>query len=243
LDFITYGMVPQRLWLLGGYTSVGKSWLGIHFFKRFIEEDKPVLFISTEMSIDQVQARLISSYTDRPDIPMNNYMRGMLNKEQEEAIQETVDELAKKKYYIVDSAFKLSDIVRLIRYHQVSHGIKGVFVDYVQNIYVDDFKSEYQTLNDVSRKFQQEAINRELFICTFSQVNRASVAEDSQVMGFRGSGNLEAAADVAMTIKRDKDDDKARLLKVQKNRHGGIDDIKLNVNFEYGGIYEAGGNS
>jgi replicative DNA helicase len=236
LDFITYGMQPQRMWLIGGYTSVGKSWIGIHFAKQLLKAQVPTLIVTMEMSAEDVFTRLAASYLDRSDIKIKT----IIDKANTDKIDEydaaaiVVGELP---LYIVDNLNSWDQVSGIIRYYAHTFGIKAVLLDYVQNVATSK-ASEYEGLNVIVRDLQRMSVDLQLFVAAFSQINRESARSQSdEVFGFKGSGNLENAADVAMTLRKT-DDPKERMLIVGKNRHGDIANIPLWVNFDRGWVHE-----
>lgn len=239
LDFITDGMQRGMLWILGGYTSVGKSWFGIKFAQRHLDENVPTLFISLEMSAPQILWRLASCHIGRKDIPLKQIrMQTNLNEEQSKTVASTIEKIENQPFYIVDDVNSWAQMKSAILYYIYAHNVKCVVVDYVQNVIVPNTGGEYESLNTIVRELQHIAIKEDVFVCALSQVNRESArSSDSNVFGFKGSGNLEQAADVAMTI-RTGEDPMRRLISIGKNRHGSTGEIIMYCNFETGFIQE-----
>jgi replicative DNA helicase len=236
LDFITYGMQPQRMWLVGGYTSVGKSWVGIHFAKKLLEQGVKTLIITMEMSAEDVFTRLTAAYVNRQDIAINKIM-DKANKPQIEEYDAAALIVGELPLYIVDNLNNWEQVSGIIRYYAHTFGVQAVLLDYVQNVATSK-GSEYEGLNVIVWDLQRMSVDLNLFVVAFSQINRESArSQDNEVFGFKGSGNLENAADVAMTLRK-QDNPKERLLVVGKNRHGDIGEIHLWVNFDYGWITE-----
>lgn len=61
IDNILGGFVPQGLYILAARPGVGKSTIAINIAEN-IAKHTPVLFVSLEMSVEQIQARRISIY-------------------------------------------------------------------------------------------------------------------------------------------------------------------------------------
>lgn len=239
LDFLTMGMQPQRLWLVGGYTSIGKSWVGVQAVKQHLAAGIPTLWLSYEMAAEELMWRLCTSITDRSDITLNKVKNKIdLNEEQEAAFLETAKKVRGAPLYVIDNLSTWEESRMAILYHIYAHKVKCVVVDYVQNIILEKAASEYESLNRIIRDCQRIAVERDAFVMAFSQINRESARNNNErVFGYKGSGNLENAADVAITIRK-LDDEKRRLVVVGKNRNGATGEVMCYVNFEYGWITE-----
>lgn len=242
LDFITMGCQTKRLWLIGGYTSVGKSWLGVKIVNAHIDNKVPVLWLTFEMSAEELWWRLAVQRTARMAITLNNAKQKNLSTEDMVTFKKTLDELRPAAVYTVDHLARWDEAKLAISYYIYAHKIKCVVIDYVQNIVNSHSTSEYDALNEIIRDLQRIAVTNDVFICAFSQMNRESVREDEEyVFGFKGSGNLENAADVAMIYKAGSSnrDDPRRKLIVGKNRTGSTGEVFLYTNYAYGYIAEA----
>jgi replicative DNA helicase len=245
LDFITRGMQPNHLWIIGGYTSVGKSWLGVMAAKQFLLAKKRLLWLSFEMSGQELLWRLTASHLESPNLTIEALKIGKgLSKEEEALFQDRVKTLKTKSLYIVDNMTTWSEAKLAILYHIFAHKVDAVIVDYVQNIVVEKSPAEYDSLNVIIRDLQRMAVDNHIFILALSQLSRSYVQNESdKVFGFKGSGNLENAADVAIVFKTvtKEYDDNRRTLVVGKNRNGPIGDVQTRVLFANGIIKDASG--
>lgn len=240
LDFITMGCQPQHLWLIGGYTSVGKSWLGTRIVNAHLEQDIPVLWLSFEMSSEELWWRLSVQSLGRMTVTLNKAKQKDLDMDALRAFENKLKDMSEKPIYTIDHLSTWDETRMALNYYIYSHGVKCIVVDYVQNI-IGSGNSEYENLNLIVRELQKMAVKNDVFICAFSQMNRESVKEDEEyVFGFKGSGNLENAADIAMILKSANSDrtDPRRKLIIGKNRSGQTGEVFLYTNFSYGYINE-----
>lgn len=247
LDFLTSGMCPKTLWTVGGYTSVGKSWVVSRMVKELIEHGVPTLWLSFEMSAPELMWRLAIQSLDRPDITIAKAKVKSLDEEQEGKFQQMIAHLRSAPLTIVDSLSTWEEARTHILHGCYSLGIKAVFVDYLQNVLVEGggrMSTEFDSLSTIVRDMQRLAVSRDFFACCVSQVNRQSVKDDNdKVFGYRGSSSIENASDVALVLKKvgSKPDDPRRFLVVGKNRSGNTGRVQLQTDFNYGGISEVSG--
>jgi len=245
-DFVTQGMKRKQLWVVGGYTSVGKSWIGVQAVRQHVLNEIPTLWLSLEMSSDMLLARLAANIintmnkTIKVDEALGFHHPTL---EGQRSIDNAYDLLAKSKLYIEDGLTNWQELRAKILYYIHAKGVKCVVIDYVQNIIVPSAKSEYETMNAVSRDIQRIAVKYDVFALMFSQVNRESVRTNEQkVFGFRGSSSLENAADVALILRKENletENEKIRYLEMGKNRNGILTKpIKLEVDFAYASMKE-----
>jgi replicative DNA helicase len=241
IDFATFGMRPQNLWLIGGYTSVGKSWVATKIANAHLEKGVPTLWLSYEMSAEELWWRTTVQRLNRPDITLDGLKYRSLSKERLEEYQAAFEIMRLEPFYTVDYVSDWNRSKHEIMYHIYARGIKCVIVDYVQNI-MTDAKSEYEGMNTIIRDLQRIAVQKDVFVAAFSQMSRQSVQDnDDYVFGFKGSGNLENAADCAFTLKhgdpKNKKDPR-RLLILGKNRQGQLATSHLWTNYTYGCLEE-----
>jgi replicative DNA helicase len=155
--------------------------------------------------------------------------------------ENNLKKLSEKQIFTVDHLSTWDETRLAINYYVYSHGVKCVVVDYLQNIAAPKIPSEYDRLNMIVRDLQKMAVKNDVFVCAFSQMNRESVRDDEEyVFGFKGSGNLENAADIAMIFKAasaDREDPRRKLI-IGKNRTGETGTVYFYTNFSYGYIKE-----
>ena len=114
----------------------------------------------------------------------------------------------------------------LIRKDVYNRKVKFVVIDYVQNIISEKGLREYELMTSAATDLQ--ALARELGITIYivSQISNDSEKGNGAGAGFKGTGALEAVADLAIRLKRDKskEDPNDEYVPVDiivtKNRHG-----------------------
>lgn len=241
MDWITRGMQKQHLWLLGGYTSVGKSWFGVHMAQQHIEAGLNTLYMSFEMSMEELLWRLTTKIVDDPDVTLNKAKSQNLPQKKLDTVFETIEALRDAPLTIIDH-ISLWDETRLhLLHHIYAENVDCIIIDYLQNIVASSSKSEYESLNLIVRELQRFAVQHDVFIMALSQISRdAQKNESDKVFGFKGSGNLENAADVAITVRdygeTPEEREIMREVVVGKNRTGDTGRFTVDVDFSRGMI-------
>lgn len=234
LDERTDGFVPGRVWVLGGYTGVGKSWFAAWTKVRLLEAGLRLLDLSLEMGPTDTLYKLLAC---KAGVPAPKAMAGTLRPderarwEQAEAWLRELDESG--TYRLYTDQYRLQGIVRLVRAERP----EALVLDYVQNLTRAAGEREYDVLTAAMQAVRALATTggRELFALVVSQLSndgyRYGRDQDRQFLSFKGSGQLGQDASVALELERDKSQEAPRrdqrnwlwvplTLRLKKNRWG-----------------------
>ncbi len=124
---------------------------------------------------------------------------------------------------IIYDDIRTTDEIRLkTKKHKLQDDIQIVAVDYAQNLRGSG--SLYERMSDAAEKLFSMGRELGVTVIVLSQVNNESVKEESPVIGLKGAGELAAAADIVLWLKRNKGFGKERELDVEirKNRPFGV---------------------
>lgn len=244
LDNLTSGLQRGEMIVLAARPSVGKTALAMNVVEHVgVNLKKPVAVFSLEMSAQQLAQRMLCC---RSQVDAHKLRRGMLSREDRDALQNAVGELAEGQIFIDDTpGLTLMDLRTKCRRLKMQHGIEMIMIDYLQLMEAPGGKSEnrQQEISSISRGIK--AIARELncpVIC-LSQLNRASESEQRlpRTSDLRESGAIEQDADVIMLLHReavmhrgdqewmDANPDKINeaMVIIAKQRNGPCDNVKL----------------
>ena len=240
VDDLTKGMQPGHLWLLGAYTSMGKSWFAIRIMREFLRANRGVLYLSFEMSAEEILWRLaVQDMETTINLNQAKTREGLTNK-QIDMIEEEFDLIEGYPLTVLDSVSNFDEMRLSILHYIHARKVDCVIVDYVQNVVMPKSQSEYDGLNRLILELQTMARKNKIFMLALSQVNRESQkAKDTTVFGFKGSGNLENAADIAITINPREEDPNVRQFTIGKNREGMTGSVTCDVDLSRGMIMEA----
>jgi replicative DNA helicase len=234
LDTIIDGLRPEHLWVIGGYTNMGKTFATLNIVANLIAQKKRVVIYSLEMSKNDVISRLLGIMTEQNGLAI---MKGTQKNPIEKAIQSLVD----SHLSIITNKSEVSDITFSMFEENMKSPVDLFVVDFIQLVTLKNSKSEYETATESILKMQQTAKKLKKPIMVVSQIsNDGAKNPDNGVMSFKGSGAIAAAADLAIEIVKGKDETNDTIADktsrgepidmvwvVKKNRHGRLGVIKL----------------
>lgn len=223
LDEIIDGLRPGHIWVVGAFTSTGKTQFALNLVNSVLEQGVPTSIISLEMSRVDLAARLIGI---RQNVSSMKILKGKIDFELWKQIESHKDFISKAPLEIHTTYFDLEKIKMLIRKDVYSRQVKFVVVDYVQNILSEKGLREYDLMTQAAIDLQALARELQITIYLVSQISNEAEKGQGAGAGFKGTGALEAVADLAIRLKRDKKNEKEEdacvpiEIIVTKNRHG-----------------------
>jgi replicative DNA helicase len=118
-------------------------------------------------------------------------------------IPDYIKEIREKKCYLADiSNTEMRYIEGVIRNSVVNHGVKVVFIDYLQLIRNSEIKNREQEIGHIARRLKNIAKELNIPIVALSQLSRDKETEKPALNRLRDSGQIEEAADVVWMIWR-----------------------------------------
>lgn len=241
LQEYTSGLLPGHIWVIGGFSSTGKTAFGCNIVGDAIRQGKWVGIVSTEMTTSQYMIRLISLFSAVPQLRVRD--RVMLNHEDVARIETAERYLSTANLRIYDNVYRL-DAIRstAIRQKQML-GLDVLLVDFIQNVRGSAGDFAYADFTEVTLDLQQLAKDLDCTVVAFSQVSNAQAQMDKlgerEVYSFKGSGAIKDAADVAIMLRRDRINRSPVLeVDVVKHRHGEMGKFNAYMHLETGRIEE-----
>ena len=242
LDNLTSGLQRGEMIIIAARPSVGKTSLAMNIIEYVgIDLKKPCAAFSLEMSKQQLAQRMLCS---RSGVDAHKLRRGMLSKQDRDALSYAVGELSQGQIFIDDTpGLTLMDLRTKARRLKLQHGIELICVDYLQLMEAPSAENRQQQISTISRGVKALARELNVPVLALSQLNRASEAENRlpRTSDLRESGAIEQDADVVMLLHReavmhrgdqewrDANRDKLNeaLLIVAKQRNGPCDNVRL----------------
>lgn len=216
-DHITYQQ--GHLWVVGAWTSTGKTAWMVEAVKRIYKHDNPsVAIFSTEMTEEQNVGRLLANVTT---ISVHQILSGNLHQEAEEHVYKSLCWMETRKLHIFDQVRAVGEIENQCRKIAMQSGaVDVVFIDFIQNIGKKGCSSKYEMMSEIALDLQ--ALAKELRCCVvcLSQIPTVAAKEDAGILEFKGAGEIAAAADLGVLLKKEKSDNGVILWETRKNRHG-----------------------
>jgi replicative DNA helicase len=222
------GFKRGTLNVLAARPAMGKSALALQWSVYAARQGYQVLFISLEMSAENLIMRLAGSETGiEPSV-----LRQTVAKEPWAKVREAMTPLANLPLWICDnSSITSSRAIALAKELKAKQGLDLVIVDYLQR-FVDTLRERHVNRNHlvggISKAFANLARQAECAVILVSQLNRkpdSSADKKPSLADLRDSGEIEQDADtVALLWREGYYDSKADQTKTElilaKNREG-----------------------
>lgn len=243
IDFLTCGFQPGDLIILGGRTSHGKTSFALSCMLNMAKQGFPCYYSNFESRDKNLGRRILSMEGKTNLVKMKN---GYLKSEERDFVVKVSDNMQKLPVIIEDNFdVNIYELYAKSRLFKIKYNIQVVFVDYLQLISRECYKSNMST-NDrvglVTRGLKKIAKELDVPVIALSQVSRPSKlaikskSHRPNLEDLRDSGEIEQHADLVMFVhrewlfKKEEDDlkNKAEII-IAKQRDGpvGIVDVKF----------------
>ena len=200
------GMHKGEMMTVAAETGGGKSILLVQSALANLEENKSVLFLSLEMSSDDVYRRMAAHLAGVPIREAEDYQaehRFELPK-----LGEAFARLSKLPITVIDGISHIDEIEAEIARHASEGKADVVCCDYIQIISADGDNRE-GTISEIARRLKVMALRHNFVIFTASQLNDDGKLRESRAIGMH--------SDQVVMVEHIKD--KSRVI-VKKNRRG-----------------------
>lgn len=243
LQRLSGGMVPGHFWVVGGFSSVGKSAFAVNLAIDALKSKKAVGLFSIEMTSEQYLMRFVSAVSgvsqrqirDKVTLPFGNA----------DALNRAEASIARSGLLVYDTEWSMEKIKSKAIRMKEQGGLDVMIVDFIQNVHVKG--DEFDDARQVALELQRIAKDLSCTVIGFSQVSnemakRDADGADRNYYSFKGHGAIRDAADFAIMLRRDRISQSPSLsVSVVKNRHGELADINCFMNLETGRITESQG--
>lgn len=198
LNEFMWGIQKKALTVIGARTSECKSTLAVQIAYDLARQNKTVLFLSLETTVEKMGARLFCLHNR-----FNNtkaFRGGVV--EDPASWDKFEREIAGIPLIINDMLGKTwEDIAQVLEDTQLCPDV--VIVDYIQTIADREGKNKLDTINEYIRRFREMAIRNNFAGIICSQINRTLADEknkEPQLHQLKGTGFLEEHADVVILL-------------------------------------------
>jgi replicative DNA helicase len=206
LDNYINGLQPPDLIIIAGRPGMGKTAFALNIADAAaIKQKHPILFFSLEMSAEQLEYRLETLHTGIPYFALQN---GKFTNDQALSYDAARSIIKRSPIYIDDDAYNNVETIRTKSIQMKrKHGIKAIFVDYIQLIEQRASRNSNRE-NDVSmisRGLKKLAKELDVPVIALSQLNRDVEKRKPPVPNMadlRESGAIEQDADIVMLLYR-----------------------------------------
>lgn len=244
LQYLTGGLQPREFWVVGAFSSTGKTALALQWFREALDLGKACAYFSLEMSQEQLMLRLVANYAR---VPMRAIRLKDCDEQQWYDVHAAQDKIAKMsgRMWMYDDVYSADEICYLARKHKMQRGLDVVFVDYLQNLKTTRDK-KHLDLEDACNGFLALAKSLNCCVVALSQITTGEARlKDEDVYTFKDAGAIRDVADKAFMLSRDREGERNAPVgtlhcAVKKNRTWGlIGSVDLKFEFATGRIWEA----
>lgn len=230
------GFTKGNIYLFFGRNGTGKSRLMFHFAYRAITTGFRGIYISFEMTHDQINYFYISKVSG---LSYNQISHGNVDKD---FLKDTMDLIKRNEnpLGITENIgiISFNFIVEEVRRSKKEGQLDFIVVDYLEHLTMDGYKNRWDELGAITLALHKLAIEENIVIITAQQQNRTKVEEEEKVdtRFIAGSDKIGARCDFVANIKREKKmEENVKLdLFICKNRFGESDKkVNLLADFDH----------
>lgn len=238
LNSISTGMVRGHIWVIGGFSSTGKTAFGVNLLEDVVLSGASAMLASTEMSQEQYMLRALSLTSG---VPQRVIRHGGMNMEESLSYGRARDLWRGSKVRIFDDLYNVTRIRRMAKKVKEAQGLDVLFVDFIQNL--NETGDEVKDARIAAIQLQQLAKDLDICVVALSQISNAQAMQQQETgaMGnyyaFKGSGAIKDAADLAIMLDRDRvNKPDVMWCNVVKNRHDSMGRVALRFHLETGEV-------
>ena len=239
IDRVLSGMGKSDLVLIGARPGMGKTSFALNIAINVAQKTKKeVCIFSLEMSAEQIVTRMLSIESM---VMSNRFRSGELTDEDWKKIGPAAGKLTNCDILIDDSTgINVTNMrAKLRREQNKKKDIGLVVIDYLQLMQSEKrIDNRVQEIGDISRSLKLLAKDFNVPVVCLAQLSRKPEGRTSQkpmLSDLRDSGAIEQDADMVLFLYREDyykeeaaaADNKICEVVVAKNRHGGLDTVKL----------------
>ena len=240
LDALVGGLLPGHLWVIGGFSSTGKSAAVANIVYDVLRARKWAGVFSLEMTQEQYMTRILSIATGVSQTDIKN--RAFFGHEDVDKMRRAEGWIATAPMRIYDTSYRLQDIrSKAIQQKEVS-GLDVMVVDFIQNVYVTG--DEVSDARATVLELQNLAKELDCTVLALSQVSneyaKMENSASSNFYSFKGHGAIRDAADVGVMLRRDRRNNPGVMdFDIVKHRHGDWKNIPMYFDVRTGRLTDA----
>lgn len=179
LDRMTMGLAPGEVTVIGGATSNGKTALAINIAASVAMQGKVVLFVTLEMTHEELGVRFMKVMGDR----FEEHMASIVWQKNDELNWRSVDALMKKA--------------------KEEAGAELVVIDHL-HYFTRELKNVAEDLGNITKEFKKNAIRHKLPVILISHTRKAPDSDTTKtgINDLRGSSYIAQDADIVLLVHR-----------------------------------------
>ena len=228
LDQLTCGLHNEELTIIGARPGMGKTTFALQIADYIAKKKIPVMFISLEMSEEQIITKLIAKETR---INSTKMRLGTLTDQEAVKVYEAGAELEEKSLYITSNLRTIQQIEVEARKMKNKKNIGLIIIDYIQLIKSSQkFNLREQEVADITRALKLLTLELKIPIIGLCQLNRNATRQEPMLSDLRESGAIEQDADNVIFIYQEEETDAAApvvTIKLAKQRTGSTGKVNM----------------
>lgn len=228
LDQLTCGLHNEELTIIGARPGMGKTTFALQIADYIAKKKIPVMFISLEMSEEQIITKLIAKETR---INSTKMRLGTLTDQEAVKVYEAGAELEEKPLYITSNLRTIQQIEVEARKLKNKKNIGLIIIDYIQLIKSSQkFNLREQEVADITRTLKLLTLELKIPIIGLCQLNRNATRQEPMLSDLRESGAIEQDADNVIFIYQEEETDAAApvvTIKLAKQRAGSTGKVNM----------------
>ena len=228
LDQLTCGLHNEELTIIGARPGMGKTTFSLQIADYIAKKKIPVMFISLEMSEEQIITKLIAKETR---INSTKMRLGTLTDQEAVKVYEAGAELEEKSLYITSNLRTIQQIEVEARKMKNKKNIGLIIIDYIQLIKSSQkFNLREQEVADITRTLKLLTLELKIPIIGLCQLNRSATRQEPMLSDLRESGAIEQDADNVIFIYQEEETDAAApvvTIKLAKQRAGSTGKVNM----------------
>ena len=228
LDQLTCGLHNEELTIIGARPGMGKTTFALQIADYIAKKKIPVMFISLEMSEEQIITKLIAKETR---INSTKMRLGTLTDQEAVKVYEAGAELEEKSLYITSNLRTIQQIEVEARKMKNKKNIGLIIIDYIQLIKSSQkFNLREQEVADITRTLKLLTLELKIPIIGLCQLNRNATRQEPMISDLRESGAIEQDADNVIFIYQEEETDAAApvvTIKLAKQRAGSTGKVNM----------------
>uniref|UniRef100_A0A6M3LPR1 DNA 5'-3' helicase n=1 Tax=viral metagenome TaxID=1070528 RepID=A0A6M3LPR1_9ZZZZ len=205
IDGLIGGLEPGTYNILGGFTSSGKTALGLTMLIHFAREGLHIHYLSWEMGRLALVSRLITMVGQIPTMVMRSNFQNVGDeqaKKYHKAFIKACGEISSWPMYLYDTrGYNIEEARGLLLSDNAKRKIDVVFVDYLQLIRRSGSVDREEGVGNISHALQVLAAELDAVVIAMAQLNREAAKEKRpRIHHLRESGRIEQDGDMVMLV-------------------------------------------
>lgn len=203
-DQLGGGMFRSEIYVLGARPGMGKTTFALNIAESLVRMGKAVLFVSMEMTADQIMAKRISIESG---ISYNQVLTGRVPSYEEEKLEQAIEAIENRPFYLTTkSGLTVSDIGR---YARRVKDLALIVIDYLGLISPEKemiSKTRYEQMTAISASVKAMAKTLNVPVLALSQLNRENTNRQDKrpsMSDLRDSGAIEQDAGAIILLHRE----------------------------------------